>query len=75
MSTIPNTELSLDQLLAVIRHLDEPARVEVARVLAETKMDNDLAILIAQLAQRPSSHDLSDAQIQAEVRAVRHERG
>jgi hypothetical protein len=29
--TTANIELSLDQLLAIIRQLDEPARVQVAR--------------------------------------------
>jgi len=69
--TIANMKLSLDQLLAVIRQLDEPARVEVARALAETKMDAELADLIGQLAETPPAHDVSDADIDAEIRAVR----
>jgi DNA-binding transcriptional ArsR family regulator len=71
--TVPPMELSLDQFLAVIRQLDEPTRVEVARVLAETKMDAELRGLIGQLAQASPADDISDAEIQAEINAVRHE--
>jgi hypothetical protein len=72
--TVPPMELSLDQFLAVIRQLDESTRVEVARVLAETEMDAQLRNLIAQLAQTPpADHYFSDAEIQAEIDAVRRE--
>jgi len=74
MVTIPPMELTLDQFLAVIRHLDESTRVEVARALAETEMDAQMRNLIAQLAQRPLTFDIDeDADIQAEINAVRRE--
>ena len=74
MVTVPPMELSLDQFLAVIRQLDESTRVEVARVLAETEMDAQMRNLIAQLAQRPLTFDIAeDADIQAEINAVRRE--
>ena len=71
--TVPPMELSLDQFLAVIRQLDEPTRAEVARVLVESKMDAELRGLIEQLAQASPADDISDAEIQAGVRAVRQE--
>ena len=71
--TVPPMELSLDQFLAVIRQLDESTRVEVARVLAETEMDTQLRNLIAQLAQTSPADDIGDADIQAEINAVRRE--
>jgi DNA-binding transcriptional ArsR family regulator len=71
--TVPPMELSLDQFLAVIRQLDEPTRVEVARVLADTEMDAELRGLIEQLAQASPADDISDAEIQAEIKAVRQE--
>ena len=69
--TIPNIKLNLNQLLAVIRQLDEPARVQVARVLVETKMDAQLGNLIDQLAKTPPADHVSDADIQTEIEAVR----
>lgn len=69
--TVPPMELSLDQFLAVIRQLDEPTRVQVARVLAETEMDTQLRHLIKQLAQTSPADDIGDADIQAEIDAVR----
>lgn len=69
--TIPNVTLTLEQLLTVVRQLDEPARKQVAQVLIETQMDAKLSRLINQLAQRPSADDLSDADIQAEIEIVR----
>jgi hypothetical protein len=71
--TVPPMELSLDQFLAVIRQLDEPTRLQVARALAETKMDAELRDLIEQLAQATPADDISDAEIQAEIKAVRQE--
>jgi hypothetical protein len=69
--TIPNVELSLDQLLTAIRQLDESSRTQIAQVLVETAMDADLARLIEELAAKPSVEEISDAEIQAEIRAVR----
>ena len=71
--TVPPMEVSLDQFLAVIRQLDEPTRIEVARVLAETEMDTQLQNLIERLAQTPPADDIGDADIQAEINAVRRE--
>jgi len=69
--TVPPMELSLDQFLTVIRQLDEPTRIEVARVLAETEMDTQLQNLITQLARTSPADDIGDADIQAEINAVR----
>jgi hypothetical protein len=69
--TIPTVELNLDQFLSVIRQLDEPTRVQVARVLAETEMDAQLRNLIAQLGQTSPAFDISDADIQTEIDSVR----
>jgi len=69
--TIPNMQLTLDQLLAVIRQLDESTRVQVAQVLVETSMDEKLANLIKQLANTAPADDISDAEIESEIRSVR----
>ena len=61
----------MDDLLAVISQLDEPARIRVAQVLVGTQMDARLANLIDQLAQKNPPDDISDIEIDAEVNAVR----
>jgi hypothetical protein len=68
---IPNVELSLDQLVSAIRQLGPEARTELAKVLLETELDARMAELIRNLAQRPAAEDVSDADIAAEVDAVR----
>ncbi len=67
---IPNVRLGLDQLLVAIRELDKSARIKVARVLAETEMDSELAELIGQLASN-SEKTIGDSDIQAEIMTVR----
>jgi len=68
---ISNLKISLDQLLAVIRQLDEPVRVQIAKVLMETEMDDRLANLINQLAKTKPLDDISDADIDSEIKTVR----
>jgi hypothetical protein len=71
MIKITNLQLNFDQLLSIIKQLDEPARIQVARTLLETQMDAGLAELIKHLAEKPPCNDISDADINEEVRAVR----
>jgi len=70
--TIPNVRLGLEDLLGVIHNLDEPARARVARALAETEMDARFKDLLAQLAARAPAEDVTDADIDREVQAVRN---
>ena len=72
--TIPNVELTLDQLLTAIRQLEPAARSEVAKALMETEMDARMAELIKSLSSRPSADDTTDADIVAEANAVRKKR-
>ena len=58
-------------MLAVIRQLDEPVRVQIARVLVEIKMDAKLANLIDQPAKTKPIDDISDADIDSEIKTVR----
>jgi len=69
--TIPNVELSLEQLVSVVRQLGPEARTELAKALLETEMDARLDELLRSLADRPAADELSDADIAAEVNAVR----
>ena len=72
--TIPKVELSVDQIVAAVRQLEPRARLEIARALVETELDVRMAELIHRLASRPAVDDISDADIVAEVNAVRRTR-
>ena len=72
--TIPKVELSVDQLVAAVRQLEPRARLEIARALVETELDVRMAELIHRLASRPAADDISDADIVAEVHAVRKQK-
>ena len=69
--TIPNVRLGLEDLLAVIQHLDGPSRARVAQTLGEAEMDARLKDLIEQLAAKAPADDFTDADIDREIRAVR----
>jgi hypothetical protein len=69
--TIPNVRLGLEELLGVIQSLDEPSRARVARALADAEMDARFKDLIEQLAARAPAEDITDAEIDDEVEAVR----
>ena len=71
MAVHPSEITSLEDLLAVIRNLDELSRARVAQALSETEMDARLKELIEQLASRVPPMDLTDADIDREVQAVR----
>lgn len=69
--TIPNVRLGLEELLAVVQSLDEPSRARVAQALLEVEMDARFKDLIRQLAARAPADDITDADIDREVQAVR----
>jgi len=69
--TIPNVRLGLEELLAVIQSLDEPSRARVAQALAEAEIEARFKGLIEELAARAPVEDITDADIDQEVRAVR----
>jgi hypothetical protein len=69
--TIPNVELSFDQLVSAVRQLGPEARTELAKALLETELDEQLDDLLHSLAHRSPADDITDADIVAEVNAVR----
>ncbi|MCB0189125.1 MAG: hypothetical protein KDE31_32875 [Caldilineaceae bacterium] len=68
-------ELTLEQLIAAIGQLQTEDRAKLARALADTELDADLARLIAELYSKPPIEDVSDEIILSEIRAVRRQRG
>jgi len=72
--TIPNVELTFDQLVSAIRQLEPEARSELAKALMETEIDARMAELIENLTSRRPADDVSDAEIVSDVNTVRQQR-
>jgi len=72
--TIPNVQLTIDQLVTVVRHLEPESRARVAQALLTDDMDARLAMLINRLASKPTVADVTDEDINEEVRYVRGQR-
>jgi hypothetical protein len=72
--TIPEVEITLDQLVTAVRQLEPAARSQIAKALVETELDARMAELIESLANRPAADDVTDVEIEDEVRAVREQR-
>ncbi len=71
--TIPNVQLTIDQLVAVVRHLEPDDRAKVAQALLADEMDTKLTQLIKRLANKTPVIDITDEDINEEVRAVRRQ--
>ena len=73
--TIPDIkiQLTVEQLLAAVRQLEPRDRARIARALTDAELDNELAQLITELYSQPPVTGITDAEIQAEVRAVRQQ--
>ena len=71
---IPEIELTIEQLVAAIRQLEPEARSEIAEALMEAELDARMAALIKSLTNRSAADDITDADILAEVNAVRAQR-
>lgn len=71
--TIPNVQLTVDQLVAVVRHLEPDDRAKVARALLADEMDTKLTQLIRRLANKTPVTDITDEAINEEVTAVRRQ--
>ncbi|MEI2689050.1 MAG: hypothetical protein V9H69_04795 [Anaerolineae bacterium] len=73
--TIPNTrvQLTVDQLVAAVRQMDPGERAKIARALTDVELDQELAQLISDLYSQPPVTEIADADIVAEVRAVRQQ--
>lgn len=72
--TIPNVQLTLDELIGVVRKLDPESRTKVAQALIADDMDAKFVELIQRLAEKEPVADISDEEINAEINAVRRQR-
>jgi HEAT repeat protein len=68
MISIP---ITLDQIIAAIKQLQPEDQAQVAEVLCQTGLRSDLAALIQALYGQSPDDDVTDADIMAEVKAVR----
>lgn len=71
---IPNVQLTLEQLIGAIRQLDPDARSKIAQALLDGEMDERFEKLVKRLADKPPVTEITDDEINAEVRAVRSSR-
>ena len=73
--TVPyNVQLTVDQLVVAVRQLEPEGRAKIAQALLAKDMDERLSKLIQRLAKKPPVTDISDEEINEEVRAVRRAR-
>ena len=68
--TIPEVEVTLDQLMLAVRQLEPAARSQLAKALVETEMDARMAELIESLANRPAADEVTDDEIMDEIHRV-----
>lgn len=73
--TIPNikVQLTVEQLLTAVRQLEPRDRAKIAQALTDVELDNELSQLMTELTSQPPVTEISDADILAEVRAVREQ--
>lgn len=73
--TIPNSkvQLTVDQLVTAVRQLGPGERAKIARAITDAELDMELAQLIAELYSQPPVTEVSDADVLAEIRAVRQQ--
>lgn len=73
--TIPNikVQLTVDQLITAAHQLEPGERAKLARALAATELDMELAQLIAELYSQPPVEEITEEDILAEIRATREQ--
>ncbi|MEB3291994.1 MAG: hypothetical protein VKJ24_02420 [Synechococcales bacterium] len=70
MISIP---ITLDQIIIAIKQLQPEEQAQIAQVLCQTGLRSDLATLIQELYARAPDDDMTDADIMAEIKAVRQQ--
>jgi hypothetical protein len=70
MISIP---ITLDQIIVAIKQLQPEDQAQVAAVLCQNGLRSDLAALIQKLYDQSPDDDVTDADIMAEVKAVRQQ--
>ncbi|MCB8943743.1 MAG: hypothetical protein H6658_08305 [Ardenticatenaceae bacterium] len=71
--TIPNVQLTIEQLITAVRQLEPDARSRVAQALLAEDMDERFAQLIERLAKKVPVADITDEDINEEIRAYRNQ--
>ena len=70
--SIPNVQLTLDQLINVVKQLEPAARSKIAEALLSDEMDSRFASLIQRLSEKSDPQDISFEDINAELNSVRN---
>ena len=71
---VPSVNLTIDQLVDVIRQLDPDSLNRIGQAVLETTSNSSLGVLRERLAEYDPGVEFSDEELAAEVRAVREER-
>jgi hypothetical protein len=64
-------QLTIEKLTAATNQLEPEERAKLVRALAKTDLDTELTQLITEMYNQPPVDDISDADILAEIQAVR----
>ena len=70
MIRVPEVMLTLDQLISTIRLLDGQSLSKVVQFILNCRNDDKLSLILQQPASYASLDDLSDDEINAEVKIV-----
>jgi len=70
---VVSVTLTLDQLVAAIRQLDEPGRARVAQTLLDLDRQARWSSFIERLYAHEPADNITDDMINAEIKAVREE--
>lgn len=70
MISIP---ITLEQLITAVQQLQPDERAQVAKALIQADLRSDLTALIQELYARPAEDDLTDDDINAEIKAARQQ--
>jgi urease accessory protein UreF len=65
--------VTLEQLIAAVQQLQPDEQAQLAKALVQAGLHSDLKALIQELYALPPADDISDADIMAEIKAVRQE--
>lgn len=72
--TVPNVQITLDQLIGAVRQLDPDSRSKVLNALLDEDLERRFDDFIQRLANKPPDDEITDEEINAIIHEVRRER-
>jgi hypothetical protein len=65
--------ITLEQLIQAVQQLQPDERAQVAQALLQLELRSDLSALLEELYAQPPADDITDDDIMAEIKSVRHQ--